>query len=236
MTTGIAGRAIVEPDPASLARRTAQWLVERANATTGRFRLALSGGSTPRLLYRLLATDMPSARPELFWGDERFVPQNHPDSNYRMAREEWLSHADIPRGQVHPIPTDTDPNDCARRYEATLKSAYGADAFDPARPLFDVALQGLGSDGHTASLLSGQPVLDERARWVAPVMQGRAEPRITLTYPALESSRAVIFLVTGADKRDAVRRAREGDQSLPAGRLKPQGETIWFLDDAAAGL
>ena len=231
--TGIAGTTIVEPDPQSLARRAAQWLVERSAATQGSFRLALSGGSTPRLLYRLLATSMPTARLELFWGDERFVPPDDPDSNYRMAKEEWLSHADIPHGQIHPIPTDTDPRDCAHRYEATLKSVYGADVLDPARPLFDVVLLGLGDDGHTASLLPGQPVLGERTRWTAPVMKGRDEPRITLTYPALESSRAVVFLVTGADKRDAVAHARAGDESLPAGRLHPQGETIWFLDEAA---
>ena len=101
--------------------------------------------------------------------------------------------------------------------------------------MFDVVLLGLGADGHTASLLPGQKVLDERARWVAPVMKGRDEPRITLTYPAIESSRAIAFLVTGADKRRAVRGAREGDMRLPAARLRPQGETIWFLDSAAAG-
>jgi 6-phosphogluconolactonase len=233
--SGIAGNAIVEPDAAALAARAAQWLIERMNATTGPFRLALSGGSTPRLLYRLLATGMPSARLELFWGDERFVPQDDPDSNYRMANEEWLSRGDVPRDHIHPIPTDTDPDDCARRYEALLKSTYGADRLDPARPLFDVVLLGLGGDGHTASLLPGQPVLDERARWAAAVLKGRDEPRITLTYPALESSRTIAFLVTGADKRDAVRRARAGDESLPAGRLHPLGETFWFLDSAAAG-
>jgi len=231
------GVAIIEPDPAALARRLAQWLVERIGATERPLRLAISGGSTPRPLYRLLAAErrIDWARLEIFWSDERFVPHDHPDSNYRMANEEWLSHVDIPNQNIHPISTDTDPDDCARRYEATLKSVYGADALDPTRPLFDIALLGLGPDGHTASLLPGQPVLDERARWVAPVMKGRSEPRITLTYPALESSGCVVFLVAGADKRDAVRRARAGDESLPAGRLHPQHEMIWFLDSAAAG-
>jgi 6-phosphogluconolactonase len=231
------GRAIVEADPVTLARRAAQWLLDRANATQGPFRLALSGGSTPRLLYRLLASDefrLPERRLQLFWGDERFVPHDDPDSNFRMANEEWLSRAQIPAANIHPIPTDTDPDDCARRYEAILKSAYGAAALDPARPLFDVMLLGLGSDGHTASLIPGQPVLDERARWAAPVMKGRDEPRITLTYPALESSRAIAFLVTGADKRDTVRRARADDPALPAARLDSLGETLWFLDAAAA--
>src|SRR5271154_4614857 len=144
------GVTIIEPDPAALIRHVAQWLVERAAERP--LHLALSGGSTPRPLYRLLATDpfrsrIDWSRLEIFWGDERFVPQDDPDSNYRMANEEWLSHVDIPRDHIHPIPTDTDPDDCARRYEATLKSAYGADALDPARPLFDVVLLGLGADG-----------------------------------------------------------------------------------------
>jgi len=237
--TDVAGRAVVEPDPDTMAHDAAEWLVERIAAAPARFRLALSGGSTPRLLYRLLTTAFRQridwSRLELFWGDERCVPHDHPDSNYRMAREELLARVDIPPAQIHPIPTDGDPDDCARRYEAVLKSVYGAGSFDPARPLFDVMLLGLGGDGHTASLIPGQPVLDERSRWVAPVMKGRDEPRITLTYPAIESSRAVVFLVTGADKHDAVSRTREGDQALPAARLQPQGETLWFLDSAAAG-
>lgn len=236
--TPIAGRAVIEADADAAAHRAARWLAERIAAAPARFRLALSGGSTPRFLYRLLASDrvrIDWTRLELFWGDERFVPHDHPDSNYRMAREELLSRVEIPPTQIHPIPTDTDPDDCAHRYEATLKSVYGATQFDPSRPLFDAVLLGLGSDGHTASLLPGQPVLEERSRWAAAVLKGRDEPRITLTYPAIESSRAVVFLVTGADKRDAVACTRNGDARLPAARLRPHGETIWFLDSQAAG-
>ena len=103
------------------------------------------------------------------------------------------------------------------RYEEILRQQYGAGAFDPAVPLFDLTLLGLGEDGHTASLLPGQPVLEERERWVAPVPQGRAEPRITLTYPALKSSRLILFLVAGAAKRDALARARAGDRCRRAG-------------------
>jgi 6-phosphogluconolactonase len=132
------------------------------------------------------------------------------------------------------MPTDTTPDDCAARYDALMKQKYGAQAFDPARPFFDVMLLGLGDDGHTASLIPGQPVLEERARWVAPVMHGRDEQRITLTYPALESSRTIAFLVTGADKAPTVARVRSGDTALPAARIRPHGETIWFLDSAAA--
>jgi 6-phosphogluconolactonase len=228
--------AMVEDDAAAVARRAAGWLIERIAAGSGPFRLVLSGGSTPRLLYSLLAAEpyrarMPWDRLQLFWGDERFVPWDNPDSNYHMANETWLAHVEAPAASIHPIPTDTTPEDCAQRYEKTLRDI--ADRRGPA--FFDVVLLGLGPDGHTASLLPGQPVLDERAHWVAPVLKGRDEPRITLTYPALESSRAVAFIVTGAEKRDAVARTREGDVHLPAARLKPKGETVWFLDRAAAG-
>ena len=223
--------AIVEADSAAVAQHAADWLMEKIEGGSGPFRLALSGGSTPRLLYRLLAgRTMPWERLELFWGDERFVPHDHPDSNYKMARDEWLKDAPS-SAQIHPIPTDTTPQDCAARYEETLRGI--ADRRGPG--YFDVMLLGLGADGHTASLLPGQPVLDERAHWVAPVMKGRDEPRITLTYPALESSKAVAFLVTGAEKRDAVARVREGDAHLPAARLHPRGAIVWFLDEAAAG-
>ncbi len=230
------GAQIVEDNPAALAARAAELLVARMSEGSGAFRLALAGGETPRLLYRLLAEDpwrgrVPWDRLELFWGDERFVPWTDADSNYNMVREAWLSRVNAPPARIHPIPTDTTPQDCARRYETVLRAI--ADRRGPG--YFDVVLLGLGADGHTASLLPGQPVLDERAHWVAPVMKGRDEPRITLTYPALESAATVAFLVTGAAKRDAVARVRGGDRNLPAARLAPKGDIVWFLDRAAAG-
>ena len=114
-------------------------------------------------------------------------------------------------------------------------SNMAAAAFCRICPLFDLQLLGLGEDGHTASLLPDQPVLEERQRWVAVVPEGRREPRITLTYPALESSRLTLFLVSGAAKKEALARARAGDATIPAGRLKPQGEVVWLVDRAAAG-
>jgi 6-phosphogluconolactonase len=132
------------------------------------------------------------------------------------------------------MPVDGTPADAAERYETQLKRVYGADEIDPARPLFEIVFLGLGSDGHTASLLPGQPVLEERKHWVAAVSEGRSEPRITLTYPAIESSNRIAFLVTGADKASAVRATRAGDQNLPAARIRPRGEILWFLDRAAA--
>jgi 6-phosphogluconolactonase len=236
----LSGRLEIAADAHGLAERAAGWFVKTIAGRPGDIRVSLSGGSTPKELYRLLSSgtfraSIPWHRLELFWGDERFVPYDSPDSNYRMARETLLAAAPIAPERVHPIPTDGTPADAARRYEATLKRIYGAGTLDPARPFFDVMFLGLGSDGHTCSLIPGQPVLEEREHWVAPVMSGRNEPRITLTYPAVESSRTLAFLVSGADKAPAVKSVRDGDQSLPAARIRTSGEVIWFLDSAAAG-
>jgi 6-phosphogluconolactonase len=227
-------------DPAALARHVAEWMTDAALSATGPFRVSLSGGSTPKALYALLASDefrgrFPWSRVSWYWGDERFVPPDHPASNYRMAREAMLAKAPVPPHNVHPIPTDGTPEDAARRYERTLQQAYGAAALDPARPFFDVMLLGLGADGHTASLLPGDPVLDERQHWVAAVAHGRPETRITLTYPAIDSSRRVAFLVAGKEKASILRAIRAGNSGVPAARVRPQGELFWFVDRAAAG-
>src|SRR6202049_4323537 len=190
-------------DPTALSRRVADWLLEAATATDGIFAVAPSGGSTPRSLYRLLAEPpyrdgFPWSRTHWFWGDERFVPHDDALSNYRMVREALLSRAPIPTINVHPIPTEgVSPEAAACAYERELKSFYGAERLEPARPLFDVTLLGLGPDGHTASLFPGTAVLAERDRWVAAIDGAKSETRITLTYPALESSRDTAFLVAG---------------------------------------
>ncbi|WP_422000886.1 6-phosphogluconolactonase [Reyranella sp.] len=228
------------PDPAALALHVAEWMTAEALAAAGPFRVSLSGGSTPRALYGLLASDrfrdrFPWDRVAWYWGDERFVPHDHPDSNYRMTNEAMLSKAPIPPASVHPIPTDGDPDDAAARYERTLQQAYGADTLDPKRPLFDITLLGLGPDGHTASLLPGEPVLEERKRWVAAVSHGRPEVRITMTYPVIDSSRKVAFLLAGKEKTAMFEAIRAGTSTVPASRVKPVGELIWFVDRAAAG-
>jgi 6-phosphogluconolactonase len=226
------------PDAEAVAHKAAAWIVGLAAETGGRFAVCLSGGSTPRRLYQLLAGPpyadrMPWHRVHCFWGDERFVPWDHPDSNYRMARTALLSRAPIPAENIHGIETTGTPADAARDYERVLKSFCGTETPDPERPLFDVLLLGLGPDGHTASLFPGSGVLDERARWVAEVVGARPEARITLTYPALDSSRQVAFLVVGADKRAMLNRALAGDPALPAARLNPVGDLTWFVDAAA---
>ena len=209
-----------------------------ALSANGPFRVSLSGGSTPKALYGLLASDefrgrFPWQLVSWYWGDERFVPHDHPESNYRMAREAMLAKAPVPPENIHPVPTDGIPEDAAP--ERVLQQAYGAKALDPARPLFDLTLLGLGPDGHTASLLPGDPVLEERSRWVAVVAHGRPEIRITMTYPAIESSRRVAFLVAGREKASILRAIRAGDSQVPAARVRPIGELFWFVDRAAAG-
>lgn len=224
-------------DPDALAERAARWVLERSLAAAARCALVLSGGSTPRRLYERLAAPpwrdrLPWPRLHLFWGDERFVPPEHPDSNFGMARQALLSRVPLPPGNLHPMPTDGTPEQAAAAYEAELKAFYGAASLDPARPLFDATLLGLGPDGHTASLFPGNAALDEQRAWCVAVIGARPEPRLTLTLPVLNSSRAVAFLVEGAGKRDILRRIRRGED-LPAQRVRPAGELWWLIDKAA---
>jgi 6-phosphogluconolactonase len=233
-------RIEIFPDPLALARHVAEWMTEAARAARDPFRVSLSGGSTPKMLYGLLASDefrdrFPWQIVSWYWGDERFVPRDHPDSNYRMTLEAMLAKAPIPPENIHPVPTDGTPEGAALRYEQTLQTAYGATRLDPSRPLFDITLLGLGPDGHTASLLPGEPVLEERKRWAAAVSHGRPEVRITMTYPAIDSSRRVAFLVAGREKAPVLKAIRAGGSQLPAARIRPVGELIWFVDRAAAG-
>lgn len=225
----------VLPDPEALARRAAERVLAAALATQGRFAIALSGGSTPRRLYQLLAAmPMPWQRSHWFWGDERFVPPTDAASNQRMVHEALLRHVPVPPDQIHPIPTTgVTPEEAAAQYERTLQQFHGGNALRPGRPLFDVVLLGLGTNGHTASLFPDQAVLDERRRWAGVMHDHEAGTRITLTYPALESSRETMFLVAGADKKTVLREVLNGDQRHPASRLKPIG-TLRVLADAPA--
>lgn len=232
--SGIAGELEVVKDAGALAARACEIIAGRVKAAHYPFRLLLSGGSTPRATYELLAQkDLDWDCAELFFGDERFVPPDHPDSNYRMVRESLLATGKVIPRKLLAIPTDGTPESAAARYDETLRQQYGAGILEPGVPLFHLALLGLGDDGHTASLLPGQPVLQERERWVAVVPLGRPEPRITVTYPALESSELILFLVSGVAKRDALAQARGGIG--PAGGIKPQGEVLWLVDRPAAG-
>lgn len=231
----------VVTDAEALARHAASFLVETVRAVAGEARVCLSGGSTPKRLFELLASPgfrdrVPWDRVHWFWGDERFVPQDHPESNYGMTRRAMLDHVPAPAANVHPIRTEgLTPAESAADYERLLKSRYGADRLDPARPLFDLTFLGVGDDGHTASLIPGaDAALAERTRWTAVVEGLRPETRVTLTYPALDSARHVAFLAAGANKRDILRRIALGED-LPSAHVSPVGTLHWMLDRAAAG-
>ena len=231
----------VSADAEGFAQRVADWILGLALEATGDFGVVLAGGETPRPVYERLVssayrTRFPWARAHWFWSDERFVPHDDARSNFRMAWDAMLSHAPVPSENIHPVRTENiTPEEAASAYERELRSFYGADAFDPRRPLFAITLLGLGEDGHLASLFPGHAVLNERRRWAAPVIGATPEPRITLTYPTLESSRHTAFLVAGAGKAAILRRFRAGDPALPASRFQPIGEFRVFADSAVAG-
>ncbi|HYK81062.1 MAG TPA: 6-phosphogluconolactonase [Micropepsaceae bacterium] len=231
----------VSADADGFARRVADWILELALEQSGDFAVVLAGGTTPRPVYAFLASAayrsrFPWRQAHWFLSDERFVPHTDARSNFRMVCDAMLSHAPVPPGNLHPVRTqDVTPEEAAFAYELELKSFYGAGTLDSARPFFEIALLGLGEDGHFASLFPGHPVLKEHARWAAPVIGATPEPRITLTYPVLESSRHAAFLVAGASKADILRRFRAGDPDLPASHFQPLGELSVFADRAAAG-
>jgi 6-phosphogluconolactonase len=223
----------------ALAQNAAEWLYAVAESSEGDFGVCLSGGSTPRRLYEMLATPpiaarFPWTRAHWFWGDERFVPHDDPESNYGMAQSAFLSRVSPPSNHVHPVRTEgLSPDQAAAEYEATLKKFYGADLLTSGRPLFDVTLLGIGEDGHTASLFPGESALRETRRWVVAVNSPKYGHRITLTFPALNSSRHVVFLAAGQGKREVVARAQSGDVTIPAAMVRPVGRLHWFTDRAA---
>jgi 6-phosphogluconolactonase len=227
-------------DANALAKAAADRIMARIAANADRVAICLTGGSSPKQLYQLLATDayrsrLPWDRVHWFIGDERFVRADDPLHNMGVARWIFLDRY-APASNIHPIPTDTaNPQEAARRYESELKSFYGADRLDSTRPLFDVVLMGVGPDGHTASLFPDDPALEETERWVVGVPRAKVEPfvpRVTLTLPALGSCREMLFEVSGADKRAILTRVLDGE-NLPANHAHSIGETVWLADRAA---
>lgn len=231
---------VVVRDAEALAIAAAKRVVSRIHANPERPAICLAGGSSPKALYGLLgnsdyAPRIPWNRVHWFIGDERFVPGDDKLSNMGMARKVFLNRC-APVTNIHPIPTDAaNPAAAARLYESELQVFYGSDRLDQANPLFDLILMGLGRDGHTGSLFPGAAALNETAHWAVGVEHANVEPlvpRVTLTYPTLASSREMLFLVSGSNKREVLSRVKAGDD-LPAARAHSNGTTTWLVDTAA---
>lgn len=232
--------------PAELAEAAAQRIVNAATQAVtrnGRFAIALAGGATPRATYTRLAQSpyneaMAWDRTFVFFGDERCVPPEHPESNYRMAQETLLSKVPLPPERIFRIQGESaDPEEVAAAYARTLKEVFGTRRGE--LPRFDLILLGLGLDGHTGSLFPGSPALKEIFRPVVAVHAAAAAipQRITMTFPVLNAAARIVFLVEGAEKAKAVKAVLVDGPLLPAGMVRPvDGELTWLLDRAAAAL
>ncbi len=241
----IPSNVFVFDTPEQLATAAAERFVEYEYPFHGepdRFSVALAGGNTPRRVYELLATERFEHRVEwpqvdLFFGDERCVPPDHPDSNYAMAYEALISKVAIPAKNVHRIIGEGNPGEIATLYENQLRTFFAGASW----PRFDLVLLGLGPDGHTASLFPGSDALNEKSKWVVPAKPpGSKHDRITLTVPVFNHAARVVFLVTGAGKAERlaqVLRPQPGSDPLPAQVIQPvAGSLEWLVDSAAASL
>lgn len=238
----IDAEVVIVPDPQALASEAAQriaGLAREAAGSRGRFSIALSGGSTPGALYRLLAEEpyrsqIPWTQAQFFWADERCVPPDDPDSNYRLAYEALITHTPIHAEQVHRVRGELTAEAAAQAYDRDLRRFFGGP-----QSRFDVVLLGLGSDGHTASLFPGSEALEETERLAVATSafyDNRPAQRVTLTLPALNGARQILFLVSGSEKAEIVRAVlADVEERLPARRVRPAaGRVAWLVDAAAA--
>ncbi len=224
----------------ALASKVAE-VAEQATTSRGRFTVALSGGSLLDILSPPLITDPLRSQIhwtfwEVFWADERCVPLFSPDSNFAAANRLLFTHVNIPRHQIHEINDSLSPGEAAQAYQETINKILQPESGQ--LPIFDLILLGMGQDGHTASLFHGHEILQEKQKWVAPVLNAPKPPpeRITLTLPLINYTREVIFVVTGAEKSSALRNVFQNhDQSLPAALVNPvHGQLMWLVDEAAS--
>lgn len=226
----------------ALSIAAAHYFVERCTKTIaekGSFSVSLSGGSTPKRLYQLLATPAFSRNIDwkkviLFWGDERFVPHTHEDSNYRMVKEALLDHVKIPKKNIVAMPTKAGPSNCATQYEKMLENLLGK------KKQIDLTLLGMGDDGHTSSLFPGTDVLYEKKKFIKEVwVESKQTYRLSSTYRLINNSREVMFLVAGAIKAPIVKHvfSKNAKAIYPVqGVSLKKGNITWMLDEAAAGL
>jgi 6-phosphogluconolactonase len=236
----------VEPDAAALARRAAQYFVEqveRAAAARGRARIAISGGSTPKATFTLLADPaqpwrarMPWPQLDLWWVDERCVPPDDPDSNYRMTREAMLDHVPLKPEQIHRMEGELEPEAAAARYESELRNGFRLEGAE--LPRFDLVQLGMGPDGHTASLFPHTQALFELGRLaVANHVENKDAWRVTLTWPVINRGSQVFFLIGGADKAQILKEVFTGPRDperLPSQLVRPAGGILTLLLDGAA--
>jgi len=236
---------IIESGFTDLARKGAKIFSQAAKESIekrGRFAVAISGGSTPRSMHSMLGeepfySDIPWDKTDIFWADERCVPNNHPDSNFGAAKKDFLDRVPIPKGHIHPLQGDLSPEEGALWYQQKLIKFFQRkeDEF----PLFDLIFLGIGTDGHTASLFPGQSALNEMKRWVVAVKGGNPDVnRLTLTFPVINRGKQIVFMISGKKKASVVKTALKGIQSgLPAQLVQPlKGTLIWLLDREAASL
>jgi 6-phosphogluconolactonase len=229
-------------DLETLSRAAAEFfktLAQESIVAHGRFAVALSGGSTPRRLYSLLGSPLYRdaidwSRMHIFWADERCVPQDRPESNYKLAHDAFLSSVPLPAENIHRIRGEEEPAEAAQAYEDELRSFISS----PGDMVFDLIILGAGEDGHTASLFPGSAALRERTRLAVPVFLEQPKiNRVTLTLPVLNHAAQVLFLASGRAKADVVWDILEGGDTrhYPAGRVRPvNGDVTWFIDRQAA--
>lgn len=211
--------------------------IEEAIAKRGICTIALAGGSTPKPLYeKLAAHQLPWENIHIFWGDERYVPADHPDSNQRMARQAWLDRIEIPAANIHPIPTTIqDPQQDAAFYDQALRDFFQVSVGQ--MPVFDIILLGMGDDGHTASLFPRTDALEVSDRLVT-VGNKDGEPRITFTVPLINAAHTIIFLIAGQSKQDALQKIFHepvDGRDYPSKLIAPNQGVLWWLLDATAG-
>jgi 6-phosphogluconolactonase len=249
MDKGVKREVRLYPDMESLkheAAKTIADLIHSAVSKKSYFTIVLAGGRTPAGLYTVLAERFGKQilwpHVHIFWGDERYVPHNHQESNFAMAYKNLLSKIDIFPQNIHPIPTENDdPDKDAQKYEQMIREFFLQRGIS--FPCFDLVLLGVGKDGHTASLFPGDPALQEKRRWVAPVLAPAdysLRKRITLTLPAINSAANVIFIVSGSEKKMAVKAILEdtarAESFYPASMVRPAGKMIWFVDEKTCQL
>jgi len=238
-------KIIIKKDPILLANQAAEIFVANARRSVwkrGRFAAAISGGSTPRRMHTLLATEpfvhnIPWGKTDIFWVDERCVSHDSNESNYGSAKQDFIDAVPIPPAQVHFIPASLSLQASVDNYQKTLNDFFSSGSTSP--PRFDLIYLGMGSDGHIASLFPSQKALDEKDRWVVAVKGGNPNvDRISMTIPLLNQARNIVFMITGQKKAKTVRAVLEGrKKGLPALKIRPlNGNLVWLLDHEAASL